>query len=368
MPFDIWDQATNTETVLRSITTALEDDNLLGPEIAPLVSVRDRKLKRGTIEIEAFGKGQFKARGAAPPIFIPKIAFDREYIELAHLDEMTPIEEDEWHDLTGDSEYLRNKAGVEILKRAQILQLRNERLTEWMRWQAFQDNLTITLADEPGQDYKLTYGLPANHKPTASPFWSSRATSTPVTDVRAWQKLLFTDIGFWGSRIYMGADTWEDFQYSKQIADLLKPNSSTGNDFNIPTVAQVEALLYGGAQSPDRPRRGMPQVQVTITNSGYRDEGQAQNRGSTAMTYYLPEGYVMITTEPTVGGENIADVPDGRVAITTNGGPPLQWQQGAQSETMYDLQAKTHFFRMAAARIPRIKVPRAFIWAKVWNV
>lgn len=365
MPFDIWDSATNTETVNRLVTTALEDDNLIGPSIAPLVPTTDRKIKRNVIEVEAFGKGKFKARGATPPIFIPTITFTEEYIELAYLDEMTPIEEDEWHDLTGDNEYAKNRAGVAILARARILQLRNERNTEWMRWQAFQDNLQVALADETGQNYNLVYGLPANHKPTASPTWNLRSTSTPVTDIRAWQKLLFKEIGFWGLNIYMGADTFEDMQYSKQIADLLKPNDSSSSFF-IPTPSQVETLLYGGDVDKSGPQRPNGQVSLTITNAGYRAEGQGTARGADNMTYYLPEGYVMITTKPTIAGEKIADMPDGRVAITTNGGAPLVWKQGAQSETMLDLNAKTHYWRQAAARIPRINHPKAFIFAKVW--
>jgi hypothetical protein len=362
--FDIWDSATNTEIVRRMVTTALEDDNLVGPTIAPLVSVTDRKIKRGTIEIEAFGMGQMKARGATPPIFIPKIAFDESAIELAHLDEMTPIEEDEWHDLTGDNEYAKNRAGVAVLERARILQLRNERRTEWLRWQAFQDTLVVSMADEPGQTYKFKYGLPSTHKPQVAIDWRTSATATGITNLRAWQKMLFTELGFWGSRLYMGADTWESLQYQKQIADLLKPNST--GDFFIPSVEQVEALLYGGAQSPDRPRQGQPRTQITITNAGYRDTDKGTSRGAEAMTYYLPEGYVMITTEPTIAGEKIADMPDGRVAVATNSGPPLVWKQGMQAETLVDVKAHTHYFRCASARVPRINVPRAFIWAKVW--
>lgn len=362
--FDIWDSATNTELVNRLVTTALEDDNLVGPSIAPLVSVRDRRIKRGVIEVEAFGKGGFKARGATPPIFIPSIVFTEEHIELAHLDEMTPIEEDEWHDLTGDNDYMRNKAGVAILERARILQLRNERNTEWMRWQAFQDNLQVAMKNETGQNYNLSYGLPSNHKPVSSPLWTSRTTSTGITDLRAWQKLLFTELGYWGLNIYMGADTFENLQYSKQVADLLKPNASTGTDFFIPSRAQVESLLYGG-DVDGAERSGLTRATLTITNAGYRAEGQGTNRGGSAMTYYLPEGFVMITTKPTIGGEKIADMPDGRIAVTTQGGPPLVWKQGTQSETMYDLQAKTHFWRQASARIPRINFPKAFMWAQV---
>jgi hypothetical protein len=35
---------------------------------------------------------------------------------------------------------------------------------------------------------------------------------------------------------------------------------------------------------------------------------------------------------------------------------------------MVDVMKKTHFWRQASARIPRINVPKAFIYAKVWNV
>lgn len=367
-PFDIWDSATNTELVNRLVTTALEDENLIGPTIAPLVSVTDRRIKRGIIEVEAFGKGKFKARGATPPIFIPKITFTEEMIELAHLDEMTPLEEDEWHDLTGDNEYVKNRAGVAVLQRARILQLRNERNTEYMRWQAFQDNLVIAMDDEAGQNYKLTYGLPPSHKPVAGTLWTNRATSTPVTNIRTWQKLLQKEIGYWGLNIYMGADTFEDLQYSTEIKNLLKPNDSASSFF-IPTLDQIVRLLYGGESNEIGIGRqslsGGPKVKFIITNAGYRAEGQGVNRGSDAMTYYLPEGFVMITTPPTIGGEKIADVPDGRVAVTTNGQAPLVWRQGTQSETMYDLMAKTHYYRQASARIPRINFPRAFIWAQV---
>lgn len=364
MPFDIWDSATNTEVISRALTTALEDENLIGPTLLPLIDVRDRRISRGGIEVEAFGMAQMKARNATPPIFVPTVAVTREYIELADIDEMSPIEEDEWEKLTGDNEFERNRVGVDILNRARILQLRNERRTEWMRWQAMQDQLVITMADEPGQTMKLRYGLPPANQVTVAPLWTSRATSTPITNIRAAQKALFTATGKWGSRIYMGADTWENFQYSNEIKVLLKPN--TDGTFFIPTVSQVESLLYGGAGSSDRPRPGMPQPQVIVTNAGYRDVGQGTNRGNSAMTYYLPEGKVLITTEPTIDGEKIAEMPDGRVAVkrTPTGEP--DWHQGAQSETLVSaMPPYTHYYRQVCARIPRINFPGAFYWLNV---
>src|SRR3954451_14911566 len=188
--FNIWDTATNTEIVNRALTTAMEDENFIGPTLLPLVDVRDRRIKRGSIEIEAFGMAQMKARNATPPIFVPRVAITEEYIELADIDEMSPIEEDEWERLTGDNETERLRVGVDVLQRARILQLRNERRSEWLRWQAMYDALTITMADEPGQQMWLRYGIPPANKVTAST-WSNRATSTPIANIRAAQKALF---------------------------------------------------------------------------------------------------------------------------------------------------------------------------------
>jgi hypothetical protein len=347
VPFNIWDSATNTELVRRSVTTALEDEQYVGPTIAPLVPVRDRRIKRGIIEVEAFGMAPLKARNATPPIFIPKIAYSEDMIELIDIDEMSPIEEDEWEKLTGDNEFEKLRVGVDILQRAKIMQLRNERRTEWLRWRAFDDTLTGVMADEPGQELKIRYGLPPANKVTISPLWSSRTTSTPTANVRAAQKSLFTKTGKWGSRIYLGADTWEDWQYSKEIKDLLKPNS--------------------GVSGPDRPRPGMPAPTIVVTNAGIRDVGQGVNRGAEAVTYFLPEGKVMITTEPTIDGEKIADMPDGRVAVKPNPTSEPQWRQGAQTETLVSaMPPYVHYTRQVCVRIPRINFPRAFYWLQVW--
>src|SRR3954468_6359167 len=199
--FNIWDSATNTELVNRALTTSMEDEDFIGPTLLPLVDVRDRRIKRGSIEIEAFGMAQMKARNATPPIFVPRVAITEEYIELADIDEMSPIEEDEWERLTGDNETERLRGGVDVLQRARILQLRNERRSEWLRWQAMYDALTITMADEPGQQMWLRYGIPPANKVTAST-WTNRATSTPIANIRAGQKALFQTLGKWGSRIY----------------------------------------------------------------------------------------------------------------------------------------------------------------------
>jgi hypothetical protein len=362
--FNIWDSATNTELVNRALTTSMEDEDFIGPTLLPLVDVRDRRIKRGSIEIEAFGMAQMKARNATPPIFVPNIAFTEEYIELADIDEMSPIEEDEWEKLTGENEFERNRVGVDILNRARILQLRNERRTEWLRWQAMYDTLTVTMADEPGQQMWLRYGIPPANKIQASPLWSVRASSTPITAIRAGQKALFTALGKWGSRIYMGPDTWENVQYSTEVANLLNPNNNGGQ--KLPSVGVVESLLYNGVGSTERPRQGAVAPQITVTSAGFRDTGQGTNRGQSAQTYFLPEGRVLITTEPTVSGERIGDMPNGRVAVKPAPMAEPQWRMGPQSETIVSsMPPYAHYYRQVCVRIPRINVPQAFYWINV---
>jgi hypothetical protein len=363
MPFDIWQSATNTEIVNRSLTTALEDENFIGPTLLPLVDVRDRRVKRGSIEIEAFGMAQMKARNATPPIFVPSVAVTEEYIELADIDEMSPILEDEWEKLTGDNDFERNRVGADILQRARILQLRNERRTEWLRWQAMYDALTVTMADEPGQQMWLRYGIPPSNKITAST-WSNRATSTPIANIRAGQRYLFTKLGKWGSRIYMGPDTWDNLAYSTEVTNLL--NTDTGGGQKLPTVRTIESLLYGGAGTNERPRPGMPTPTVTVTSAGYRDSGQGVNRGAEALTYFLPEGRVLITTEPTISGERLGDMPNGRVAVKPNPTAEPEWRQGPQTETLVSaMPPYAHFYRQVCVRIPRINIPSAFYWLNV---
>jgi len=364
MPFDIWNSAVNTEIVNRSLTTALEDENYVGPTLLPLVDVRDRRIKRGTIEVEAFGMAQMKARNATPPIFVPKIAITEEYVELADIDEMSPIEEDEWERLTGDNEFERNRVGVDVLQRARILQLRNERRTEWMRWQAMYDTLTITMADEPGQQMWLRYGIPPANKVTVSPLWSSRTTSTPITNIRAAQKALFTKLGKWGSRIYMGPDTYENLQYSKEVTDLL--NADTNGGQKLPTTTVIESLLYGGVGSNERPRPGMSSPTIYVTSAGFRDSSAGTLRGQEALTYFLPEGRVLVTTDPTVEGVNIGDMPNGRVVVKPSPTAEPQWRQGPQNETLVSsMPPYVHYNRQVCVRIPRINVPSAFYWMTV---
>lgn len=364
--FDIYDSATNTEIVNLASETALETNGYVGPSIAPLVPVQDNRIKLGRIQIEAFGVAQIVARNAAPAIFVPSIDYDEKWVELAKMDEQSPIEEDEWEALTGTNEYLKLRVGVAILDRARIMQLRAERKTEQMRWAAFHDALVLTVAESgaTAQTFGVTYDQPSGNRPSGSN-WNTRSSSTPITDIRTSQRIPFNLVSNWGMNVYMHSDTWENLQYSKQVADLLKPNASTGTDFFIPTQAQVEALLYGGDVDQRNDTAGR-RVRITVTDSGYRAEGQGTGRGATNMTYFLPKDYVLITTGPIVDGLKIAEVPDGRVLVKPSPEASPQWQQGAQNETYFSQSPPyTQFNRQVCKRIPRINVPEALVYLYV---
>jgi hypothetical protein len=249
MPFNIYDSYTLTETVNRSVQTALEGEAYIGEEFMPLVPVRDRKIKRAMTQVAAVGMANFKAPHATPTIFIPQIQYDEEYISLVDMDEMSPITEDEWEKLTGDNEFEKLRVGADILQRQRFIQMRFEARTEWMRWQAAKGTLRAQMADNANQFVDVKYGIPTANNATISPSWSSRTTSTPTANLRAAQKYLFQTLGVWGSRIFMGPDTYENWQYSTEVKNLLKPNSG-GSDFIIPTTTSSSRCSTAAPTGP----------------------------------------------------------------------------------------------------------------------
>lgn len=362
--FNIFDSFTLTETVNRQVQTVLEGEAYIGQEFMPLVGVRDRKLKRRIVSIAAAGIANFKAPHATPTIFVPQIAYDEEFISLVDMDEMSPITEDEWEKLTGDNEFEKMRVGADILSRQRQIQIRFETRTEWMRWQAAKGTLRAQMADNPNQYVDVKYGVPTANNAQVSPSWSSRTTSTPTANIRAAQKFLFQTTSSWGSRIFMGPDTFENWQYSTEVKNLLKPNSG-GSDFLIPTVDQLESLLYGGTGGPDRPRLGMPTPQVIVTSAGYRTQG-TYTLGTQDMNYFLPEGQVLVLTSQQINGENIGDMPDGRVLMRPTPESEPTWRQGSSTETLIStMPPYTQYVRQACVRIPRVNVPSAFYWMSV---
>lgn len=359
--FDVYQQAAITDLVRRNLLTVLETVPTFGADIAPLVPVYDRQIKREVAEVAAFGVGQFRAPDASPKIYAPKINYTQEVTELLLLDEMTEIKEDLWLRMTSPTPAIQARAGVDLVTNGRILQMRNERLTEVMRWAAFKGQPIIVNYDN-GQQLQISYNYLGTHKPTASIPWSDRVNATPIDDMRAWQQIVGNDLGVFASKIHMNSNTFAFLQRSNQARGYLTP---TDRNLALPKVEDIQALLWGSTPSDSQGVQAAAPPQIIVSDAGYRSETENYNRGLGAVTKYLQNGEVLVTSEYMFEGDHIADVADGMVALSQDF-QTLRWAQGPQSEIIVDHNAKTHFFRQASARFVRLRRPQAFLLGKAY--
>lgn len=346
-PFDLWDQATLTDVVRRPLTTMFEDQPRLGDAIAPIRSIQSRTAKLRLSETLAFGKGQFKAPDATPPLYTPDQTWREEIIELALLEEMHRISSEDWLKLNSTDETIKRAAGVDLVDRGRILQLRNERLTEWMRWQAFQGSLTITYPS--GQEIFIDYGLPTGHKPTVTTLWSDISNADPIADMRNFANTIAATSGYYGVNFHMSSDTYDYIVQNAKVKALL---TATNRSMLIPTQDDVLTLLRDGTR-------------IVLYDNGFRDETVGSSRGlPNSLTRFLPKGKVLVTTDYSVDGQSIADTLDGQVVVSSSY-DSLAIRQGPQSEVIVDHMSKNQYWRQASARIPRLIYPECFLWATV---
>src|SRR5581483_8923505 len=278
--FDVFQQAAITDLVRRNLLTVLETVPDFGDQIAPLVPCYDRTIKREIAEVASFGIGQFRAPDASPRIYIPKLTFTQEVVSLLLLDEMTPITEDLWLRMTSPTPAIKARAGVDLVTNGRILQLRNERLTEVMRWAMFKGNPLVVNYDSGSAT--ITWPYLASHKPSATVPWTDHINSTPIDDLRAWQQIVANDVGIFASKIHMNSITFAYLQRSNQARGYL---TQTDRNAFLPTVDDITNLLWGGTGSPTN-NQGVgaaPPPQIIVSDAGYRDETQTYNRGMGAL-------------------------------------------------------------------------------------
>jgi hypothetical protein len=346
---DFWkDQAVLTNVVNRPLLTDQEREATLGASIMPLLPVQSRAVKVQVAQTYSFGLGQFKAPDATPPI-APKVAYEwsEKIIELALLEEMERITGEHWLRLISTDAEIKKTAGVDLVTRLQILQQRNDRLTEWMRWQALVNGTLTIEYDDAQTALQIDYGRPAGHAPVAGIAWTDTVNSDPISDIKAWQQQVADSSGTYGLNVHMASETWELMLRNQKVKAYL-----TGNDRSllIPTRDDVMALLRDGTT-------------IIVTDAGYRPEGTVA-RGRANHTRYLPQNKVLVTTDYTVDGERIADMPDGQV-IVSDAYNSLVARQGPQSEVIINHLSKAQFYRQASARIPRILHPECILCAQV---
>jgi len=346
--FSIWDQAVLSELVIEPVETALEQSPPLGRLIAPQKDISSRMARMDVGNQYSFGMGQFKAPNAMPALVeMPTVERREALIELAQLEELHRINSEQWMKLNSKDDDIKNGEGLAVVERGSILQRRNERLSEWMRWQAFQGSLTITYPRTNSQIF-IDYGFLPGHKPTAAILWSDTVNSDPVADLEAYQQKVADDSGYLGIRIHITSAT----------AKLIVTNVKLKSYFNVPagqpfraTLQQVASLLADGTE-------------FVVYDAGYRPMASGASRTDAAHSRYLANNKVLVTTPYTVEGEQIADTLNGQVEIST-GFNSTSVLQGAQSEVILDHLTKNRYLRQASARIPRILHPESFLFATV---
>ena len=355
--FDVWDQATLTDIIQRPpagrAPGAAEDaSNLLGETIAPLKSIPGRNAKVRVAELKPFGTAPFRAPDASPQTFKPAISWSEETLELLILDEVERILEEDWMKLNSSDDNIRRSAGASLVDRGRILQLRNIRATEKLRWGAFQGGVT-TITYPSGQTLQIDYGLPAGHTPVLGTLWSDHTNADPVTDIQNWSEQIAADSGFYGNRVHMNSKTYNHLIHNAKIQAAINIYAPSANTIFRPRREDLLNLFTSFATD----------VQIVIYDNGYRDVG-ATGIGVGSITKYLPDGYVLMTTDYTLDGVNIADTLDGQVSVQT-GYNTVETRQGEQAQVQLDDLTFVHMLRYTSARIPRILIPEAFLWAKV---
>lgn len=347
---DIWESEVVTRLVRRNIEEqASRDDGgenrgFFGARIAPLVPVQSRTTRIRIADVKPYGLGQFKAPDATPALFKAQPTLREVVMEICLLEEMERFTSEEWIKLTSNDDSIAKGARISLIDRARIMQLRNERLTEFMRWSAFKGSCVVTYPT--GSPLTIDYGFDSTHLPSAGTAWTSLTTADPVADLYAWSQVGADDAGRYYSIVHLNSVTWRLVQYNTKIKSYL---GALGRQIMLPTRADLAQLMREGTSN------------FEIIDSGYLPDGATNRR----LTKFIPDNRVLLTTEYVLDGERIADVADGQVLVggDTNQAPEVR--QGFQTEVIGNPFSKNVFKRVASARVPRLYIPEAFLYASV---
>lgn len=346
---DILDQATLTDSIVGPVETEMEQQPFLGERIAPMEDIDNQYVSMRVEDTHAYGIGQFRSpEGSIPLMDITGREEREEVIELAYLDEMHRISPIRWERLNSTDERIASREARSLVEIGQILERRNERLTEWMRWQAFSGQLTIEY-QQRDTALVIDYPLPTGNKPAAPIPWTDLVNSDPINDLRVWQSTVMSSAGSPGVNVHLADEDLQLILDNQKLRGYY--NVAVGQPF-LPTQEDVLRLLRPGTT-------------FVPTNEAYRDESVGASRRPEDHTRFLPLGKVLITTQYNLGGVPIADTPNGLVEIAT-GYNTTALLPGPQSEViMRGDGVYTRFLRQASRRIVRLRRPEAFLYGTV---
>src|SRR3954454_963993 len=346
---DILDQAALTDNIVGPVETEMELAPFIGETIAPMFDVDNQYVSMRVEDTYAYGIGQFRAPEATPPLMDLTGREEREeVIELVYLDEMHRISPIRWERLNSSDDKIAGREARSLIEIGQILERRNERLSEFMRWQAFAGQLTVEY-QQRDTALVVDYPLPSAHKPSPPLPWTTLVGSDPVNDLRTWQALVATSSGAPGTKIHIADEDLELVLANQKLAGYF--NVPAGQPF-LPTVDDVLRLLKPGSS-------------FVPTNHAYREETVGASVDPADHERFLPVGSVLMTTDYRLNGTPIADTVNGIVEIAT-GYNTTALLPGPQSEViMVGTGAYQRMLRQASRRIVRLRKPEAFLFADV---
>lgn len=344
---DILDQALLTDSIVGPVETEMETFPFIGEQIAPMFDTDGQYISMKVEDVHAFGIGQFRAPEATPPLMDLTGREEREeVIELAYLDEMHRISPIRWERLNSTDDRIAGREARKLVEIGQILERRNERLTEWMRWQALAGQLTIEY-QQRDTALVIDYPLPSGHKPDAGVAWTDLDDSDPINDLRTWQAQVATSSGAAGVNIHIPTDDIELILANQNLPGYF--NVPDGQPF-LPTIDDVVRLLKPGTK-------------FIPTDHAYREETVGASKDPADHERFLPVGELLMTTEYRLNGTPIADTVNGIVEIAT-GYNTTALLPGPQSEViMVGSGAYQRMLRQASRRIVRLRKPEAILYA-----
>lgn len=349
---DILDQALLTDSIVGPVETEMEQFPYRGEQIAPMFDTDGQYISMRVEDLHAFGIGQFRSPEATPPLMDLTGREEREeVIELVYLDEMHRISPIRWERLNSTDPKISAREARKLIEIGQILERRNERLTEFMRWSAFSGQLTVEY-QQRDTALVIDYPLPSGHKPNASISWSNLVSSDPIADLRTWQAQVATSAGAAGINIHLSTEAQEVLLANQNLPGYF--NIPDGQPF-LPAIEDVVRLLKPGTQ-------------FLTTDHAYREEGVGAAKAPSDHERFLPVDKVLMTTEYKLNGTPIADTVNGLVETAT-GYNTTALQPGPQSEViMTGVGAYQRMLRQASRRIVRLRKPEAFLYADVGTI
>lgn len=341
---DIMDQAALTDSIVGPVESEMESAPFIGEQIAPMADTDSQYVSMRVEDLHATGIGQFRAPEGSIPLMDVTGAEEREeVIELAFLDEGHRISPRRWEVLTQGGDLLANREARRLVDIGQILERRNERLTEWMRWQAFSGQLTVEY-EYRDSALVIDYPIPVGNKAAAAIAWTDLVNSDPVNDLKLWLQTVSTAAGSPARRIHISDEDTELILTNQKLPTYF--NVEAGQPF-MPTLDDVLKLLP-------------PNTEFVPTNHGWRDPSVGASLDPADHNRYLPVGSILITTDYRINGLPIADTLNGPVEIKT-GPETTDFMPGPQSEIiLMGNGVYTRLLRQASRRMVRLRQPEAF--------